>query len=134
MRYEAARTSHTAPKRRAAALGAGFEDQFAEAAAMMNVAAALAGDASAMYELEKLKALRAARESESPAEEAARLAEETASARENPTAEAPKVDLSTREHQIPEHNEAGFLIDAEADSRDSQCCLLYTSPSPRDRG
>ena len=118
-----------APKRRAAALGAGFEDQFAEAAAMMNVAAALAGDASAMHELEKLKALRAARESESPAEEAARLAEETASARENPTAEAPKVDLSTREHQIPEHNEAGFLIDAEADSRDSQCARVPEKPT-----
>ena len=117
------------PERLAAALGAGFEDQFAEAAAMMNVAAALAGDASAMHELEKLKALRAARESESPAEEAARLAEETASARENPTAEAPKVDLSTREHQIPEHNEAGFLIDAEADSRDSQCARVPEKPT-----
>ena len=51
---------------------------------MMNVAAALAGDASAMQELEKLKAQR-----ESPAEEAARLAEEMAFARD--PAAAPKV-------------------------------------------
>ena len=117
------------PERLAAALGAGFEDQFAEAAAMMNVAAALAGDASAMQELEKLKAQRAARESESPAEEAARLAEEMALGRENPTAEAPKIDLSTRKHQSPENNRAGFLIDAEADSRDAQCARAPDKPT-----
>ena len=90
---------------------------------MMNVAAALAGDASAMQELEKLKAQR-----ESPAEEAARLAEEMAFARENP-AEAPKVDLSTREHRSPEINKAGSLIDAEADSRDAQCARAPEKPT-----
>lgn len=90
---------------------------------MMNVAAALAGDASAMQELEKLKAQR-----ESPAEEAARLAEEMAFARENPP-EAPKVDLSTREHRSPEINKAGSLIDAEADSRDAQCARAPEKPT-----
>ena len=115
--------SDETPTRRAAALGGGFEDPFAEAAAMMNVAAALAGDASAMQELEKLKAQR-----ESPAEEAARLAEEMAFARENP-AEAPKVDLSTREHRSPEINKAGSLIDAEADSRDAQCARAPEKPT-----
>ena len=115
--------SDQTPTRRAAALGGGFEDPFAEAAAMMNVAAALAGDASAMQELEKLKAQR-----ESPAEEAARLAEEMAFARENP-AEAPKVDLSTREHRSPEINKAGSLIDAEADSRDAQCARAPEKPT-----
>ena len=115
--------SDQTPTRRAAALGGGFEDPFAEAAAMMNVAAALAGDASAMQELEKLKAQR-----ESPAEEAARLAEEMAFARENPP-EAPKVDLSTREHRSPEINKAGSLIDAEADSRDAQCARAPEKPT-----
>jgi hypothetical protein len=91
---------------------------------MMNVAAALAGDASAMQELEKLKAQR-----ESPAEEAARLAEEMAFARENPSPPAPKVDLSTREHRSPENNKAGFLIDAEADARDTQCARAPEKPT-----
>ena len=122
-------SSDESPERRAAALGAGFEDQFAEAAAMMNVAAALAGDASAMQELEKLKAQREARKNESPAEEAARLAEEMAFARENPSPPAPKVDLSTREHQSPENNKAGFLIDAEADARDTQCARAPEKPT-----
>ena len=122
-------SSDESPERRAAALGAGFEDQFAEAAAMMNVAAALAGDASAMQELEKLKAQREARKNESPAEEAARLAEEMAFARENPSPPAPKVDLSTREHRSPENNKAGFLIDAEADARDTQCARAPEKPT-----
>ena len=74
-------------------------------------------------ELEKLKAQR-----ESPAEEAARLAEEMAFARENPP-EAPKVDLSTREHRSPEINKAGSLIDAEADSRDAQCARAPEKPT-----
>jgi hypothetical protein len=37
--------------------------------------------------------------------------------------------LSTREHRSPENNKAGFLIDAEADARDTQCARAPEKPT-----